>query len=73
VLVMDLAVETAGLDEADLQSVSGLAEFWTGWTTLDDLSRFKKPAWLLEFGRVGRVGRVFPLLESNSKIKKSSA
>ena len=32
---------------------------------LDDPPAFKKPAWLLKFGRVGRVGRYF--LYSNLK------
>jgi hypothetical protein len=35
---------------------------------LDDPGR--KPAWLLDFGRVGRVGRVFLLLESESRIEE---
>jgi uncharacterized protein with beta-barrel porin domain len=32
-----------------------------------ELARFKKPAWLLDFGRVGRV---FLLLESESEIEE---
>jgi hypothetical protein len=40
-------------------SAGARSRFGRLWTALDGWCRFQKAAWLLSFGRLGRLGRLF--------------